>query len=73
MVKVEIDHNLCGGAGECIAVCPNGVWTWKKVKVKIFGMFERERMMPVPIHQERCTGCMRCFEICPTGCIKIIK
>jgi len=73
MVKVEINHNICGGAGECINVCPNGVWVWEKRKVKVFGMFEMEREMPVPKYQEKCTGCMKCYNICPTGCIKITK
>ncbi len=73
MVKVEINHNICGGAGECIDVCPNGVWVWEKRKVKVFGMFEMEREMPVPKYQEKCTGCMKCYNICPTGCIKITK
>ncbi len=73
MAKVEINHNRCGGAGECIDICPNGVWVWEKIKVKTFGMFESERKMPVPKYQEKCTGCMKCYNICPTGCIKITK
>jgi len=73
MVKVEINHKRCGGAGECIDICPKGVWVWEKTKVKIFGMFEGERKMPVPKYTEKCIGCMKCYNICPTGCIKITK
>ncbi|MDI6730420.1 MAG: ferredoxin family protein [Candidatus Altarchaeum sp.] len=73
MVKVEINHKRCGGAGECIDICPNSVWVWKKIKVKTLGMFESEREMPVPEYPDKCTACMKCYDICPTKCIKITK
>lgn len=72
-MKVSINHNRCGGAGECIDVCPNSVWVWEKVKVKTFGMSGSERDMPVPKYPEKCNGCMKCYDICSKKCIEITK
>ncbi len=70
--RVDFDARRCGGAGECVAVCKNGVWTWKEMEFKLFGL-RVKRKVPYPEYQDRCTGCKKCEKICPTKCVRIVE
>ncbi|MEN3014058.1 MAG: ferredoxin family protein [Endomicrobiia bacterium] len=67
--KLIFDASKCGGAGECLEICPNNVWEWKDTTFSFFGMKMRKRI-PYPEHQDRCTLCGKCVKICPTGAVK---
>ncbi len=71
-MKVEIDHSRCGAAGECVDVCESGVLGWGDVEVKTF-LGTKKKKMPTPMHPEKCTGCMKCVNICPTKTIRVTK
>jgi len=48
----------CIGCGECVEVCPNGVWALVGNKAQA-------------IHPDDCMGCGNCVESCPNNCIKM--
>ena len=53
---VEIDLNLCVGAGECVDICPVDVYELIDGKVDATNIGE-------------CTDCLACQDICPTNAI----
>lgn len=69
MQKLSFDPSKCGGAGECLAVCPNNVWVWREIDANIFG-FKIKKRIPYPEHQERCTLCGACIRICSTKAVR---
>ena len=54
---IHIDE-CCIGCGECVEVCPNGVWALIGNKAQA-------------IHPDDCMGCGNCVESCPNDCIKM--
>ncbi|AIY90921.1 4Fe-4S dicluster domain-containing protein [Geoglobus acetivorans] len=72
MFKVEFDARRCGGAGECIDVCDQGVWEWRMVEFNFLGR-KFKKPMPFPVNQEKCIGCRKCEKICPTKCVSIVR
>jgi len=61
MPSVTINYQLCKGAkecGECCNNCPMEVFTVEGDKI-------------VVAHEEECTGCGVCEDICPTNAIKV--
>lgn len=67
--KLIFDPSRCGGAGECLEVCPNDVWIWKEVETNFLGMKVKKKI-PYPEHQDRCTLCGACIKICPTKAVR---
>ena len=55
-VVIEIDYDLCGGAGECIENCPMDVYVMEDGK-------------PVASNAEDCAECCTCVEVCPVNAI----
>ncbi|MBY9008031.1 MAG: ferredoxin family protein [Candidatus Lokiarchaeota archaeon] len=53
---VEIDLDLCIGAGDCIEVCPVDVYDFLNNKVDAENIGE-------------CTDCMACQDVCPNDAI----
>ncbi|MDW8056611.1 MAG: ferredoxin family protein [Elusimicrobiota bacterium] len=70
--KLIFDISKCGGAGECLEVCPNNVWKWKEITVSFLGMKMRKKI-PYPEYQDKCILCGLCVKICPTGAVKFKK
>jgi NAD-dependent dihydropyrimidine dehydrogenase PreA subunit len=56
-VTIEIDHDKCIGAGECVRVCPTSVY--KLVNGK-----------SVAENIDNCIQCCACVVACPTQAIK---
>ena len=56
-VVIEIDHDTCVGSGECVRVCPVGV-------------YELENGKSTAPNVEACIECCACVAACPTGAIK---
>jgi NAD-dependent dihydropyrimidine dehydrogenase PreA subunit len=59
-----MDPKKCDLLGGCIHICPENVWKWADVG----GMRQ-----PVPLHPEKCTGCMKCARLCPEKIIIVKK
>jgi len=59
MFKVEINNEKCINCGECIEVCPMGI-------------FELQDEMVVAVDQEDCIGCESCVDACEQGAIAIL-
>lgn len=55
-IWVEIDLDLCSGAGACVDVCPVGVYEVKSSKVNADKIGE-------------CAECGSCKDECPNGAI----
>jgi ferredoxin len=59
MYKVEIDHEICIGCGECVEACPEEI-------------LELTKFYPVVFNEEGCVGCGVCTEVCDQEAI-IVK
>ncbi len=57
MVSIEVDEEKCDGCGECMDVCPEGVW-----------IINHEKARPKNI--DACAECCSCVEVCPQECIE---
>ncbi|GAB7080937.1 indolepyruvate ferredoxin oxidoreductase subunit alpha [Megalodesulfovibrio paquesii] len=56
--RVLVDLERCEGSGECVEVCPVGV-------------FSLQDEHAVAEHPEECLGCESCVELCESGAIVI--
>jgi NAD-dependent dihydropyrimidine dehydrogenase PreA subunit len=52
------DKDCCEGCGECVEICPVGVWELVEGKAEA-------------VNEEECIGCESCVEVCPNDCITI--
>ncbi len=59
-MSVIIDYDKCTGAecAECVNACPMEVFEIQGDKV-------------VVAHEDECTFCMVCEDVCPTGAVKV--
>lgn len=57
MVEIKVDKELCDGCGECVDVCPEGVWVIIDEKAE-------------PENIDVCAECCSCVEVCPQECIE---
>ena len=55
---VKINEEKCDGCGNCIEVCP-------------FGVFELKNGKVVVAHPEKCVKCGACMSACPNNAISI--
>ncbi|MDR2124408.1 MAG: 4Fe-4S binding protein [Desulfovibrio sp.] len=62
---VEVDFEACKACGYCASVCP----------VKVFAQgtdINKKGYAPYrAVKQEACTGCLRCFYMCPDFCLEV--
>ncbi|MCR6624273.1 MAG: 4Fe-4S binding protein [archaeon YNP-LCB-024-027] len=56
-VTIEIDHDKCIGAGECVRVCPTSVYKLVNGKSVVENI-------------DNCIQCCACVVACPTQAIK---
>ncbi len=78
----EINRNQCEGKGECVRVCPYGVFeiavldenTRKNLtlrgKMKAFFQGYRQASVKYP---DRCQSCGKCEDECPESAITLVK
>ena len=57
-VTISIDHDKCGGAGECVAVCPS--------LPKVYEIKDNKVTAP---NIDNCIQCCACVHVCPTKAI----
>jgi NAD-dependent dihydropyrimidine dehydrogenase PreA subunit len=58
MFLVNVDLVKCTGCGECVNICPVGVYRMGDAKTD-------------PFNAGECVGCMSCVEVCPVQCIAV--
>ncbi|MFH0788611.1 MAG: ferredoxin [Pseudomonadota bacterium] len=60
MFVVTVDTEKCVGDGNCVDVCPVGV-------------YELQDNKAVVVNGDECLGCESCIEVCETGAITVIE
>jgi NAD-dependent dihydropyrimidine dehydrogenase PreA subunit len=60
MFVVTVDTEKCVGDGNCVDVCPVGV-------------FELRDNKAVVVNGDECLGCESCIEVCETGAITVTE
>ncbi len=56
--EVTVDEEKCTGCGECVDICPEGV-------------YELQNETSIPVRSEDCEGCESCIEVCEQEAIII--
>lgn len=59
MYLVNVNLDCCTGCGECVNICPVGVY--------MMG----DNGKTDPYQAGECVGCMSCVEVCPDKCIEV--
>jgi len=59
MAEINVDQNKCSGCGECISVCPGGVFEFN------------DEGKSYPANPSECQECCSCVEVCPEGAIRV--
>jgi len=62
---IDLDGSGCKACGYCRIVCPQKVYEQGRVLNKKGYYFY------IAAHPEKCTGCMRCFYMCPDFCLEV--
>ncbi len=57
MVEIVINKEKCDACGECVDVCPSGVYEIKDEAAE-------------PVNIEDCVECCACIDVCPNGAIE---
>ncbi len=60
MHKVTIDYDKCAHCGNCVGVCPWGVYVDDGVRVEV-------------AHMDQCIACMSCVAPCPVDAITVVE
>jgi NAD-dependent dihydropyrimidine dehydrogenase PreA subunit len=60
MFVVTVDTEKCVGDGNCVDVCPVGV-------------YELQDNKAVVVNGDECLGCESCIEVCETGAITVTE
>ena len=60
MFVVTVDTEKCVGDGNCVEVCPVGV-------------YELQDNKAVVVNGDECLGCESCLEVCETGAITVTE
>ena len=55
-MNIQIDLEKCEGCGDCVDVCPSGV-------------YELQNGKSVVVNMDECIECCACLEGCPQGAI----
>lgn len=63
---VAVDWDLCTGDGECVNVCPVGVFEM----VDTPGHPASDKKSD-PVNEAQCIFCLACEAVCPAQCIKV--
>lgn len=59
MYLINVNYDCCTGCGECVNICPVGVY-----QMGANGKTD-------PFQAAECVGCMSCVEVCPDKCIEV--
>ncbi|MCK5238368.1 MAG: 4Fe-4S dicluster domain-containing protein [Candidatus Thorarchaeota archaeon] len=78
--KITFDHSKCGFAGttdprecrECLRVCDPAVLLLHPTLEDHPDPHNPEKWVVDAIWLSKCTGCMRCVEICPENAIEVV-
>ena len=61
MFLVNVNLDCCTGCGECVNICPVGVYQMG------------QNGKTDPYQAGECVGCMSCVEVCPDKCIEVTE
>jgi NAD-dependent dihydropyrimidine dehydrogenase PreA subunit len=61
MYLINVNMDCCTGCGECVNICPVGVY-----QMGSNGKTD-------PFQAGECVGCMSCVEVCPDKCIEVTE
>jgi NAD-dependent dihydropyrimidine dehydrogenase PreA subunit len=63
--EIDLDGSACKACGYCKIVCPGDVYRQGK------NLSKKGYYFYIADNPENCTGCMRCFYMCPDFCLEI--
>lgn len=74
--KVRIDINACLGHKDCITVCPEEVFGWRKppeasLALRLKLLIESRGYQAYVENEAACTACRMCVSVCPEGAIEV--
>lgn len=74
--KVRVDARTCLGHRDCITVCPEGVFGWRRppdvsLAMRLKLMIESRGYQAYVADEAACTACMVCVTVCPEGAIEV--
>lgn len=77
MIRVTVDPAFCLGRKDCIVVCPEHVFGWRKAQdvgwaTRIKLAIESRGYQAWVARPEACTACMACVAACPEGAIEVV-
>lgn len=75
--RISIDRDRCTtpfACKRCLRICPPAIFAVFAIK-NVRGM-ETDRNEPgayglAPVYRDKCTGCLKCVEVCPVGAISV--
>lgn len=75
--RITIDRERCAtpfDCKRCLRVCPPAVFAVFAIK-NVRGV-ETDKKEPgayglAAVYRDKCTGCVKCVEVCPTGAISV--
>lgn len=81
--QVLIDRNRCEGKEQCARVCPEGVFSIRRLtdeefRTQVKGFLPRlkvrvhGRRQAFADHEQDCRHCMRCVAACPEDAIQVV-
>lgn len=74
--RVRIDARACEGHKDCITVCPEDVFGWRRppqagLALRLKLLVANGGYQAYVANEQACTACMACVSVCPEGAIEV--